>query len=105
VSAQVIFRFGESSEIRYVDRLPELGERVEHQGATWEVVSVEKRRGHSATCVLSLVVPSLQERTLAQELLERVERDQVAWNLPRPPTTSLAARELTGADGARDESG
>ena len=55
VGTQVVFRFGKSSEVRYVETLPERGERVMHGGALWEVVVTGTSGGHKATCVLEPV--------------------------------------------------
>jgi hypothetical protein len=90
VATQVVFRFGESSEVRYVERIPEYGERFAHGGATWEVVAVERSGEYITTCVLLPVASSRADaHALATDLLERthaVDSDQIAWNLPRPRT-------------------
>ena len=86
MTGEVVFRFGESSEVRYVDRMPECGERFTRGDTTWEVVAVETPGEGRTTCVLMPV--SWDARTVVNDLMERVqefELDQIAWNLPRRP--------------------
>lgn len=86
-SRQVVFRFGPMSEVRYLNRLPEYGERVLHSGQQWEVVAVSASGTGKTTCVLERVLAAGRE--LAPDLLDRArgELDTVAWNLPRPRST------------------
>jgi hypothetical protein len=84
VGTQVVFRFGEDTEVRYVERVPERGERVMHHGGAWEVATIEIRGDYKTTCIL--LPASARERSVTSDLMERVpnaDRDQIAWNLPR----------------------
>ena len=112
----VLFRFPHRIEIRYLEDVPAVGDRVAYRGGALSIVSVDATDDSTVVCVLSAEtdarlsptgagVPSLPEAqdgpepngggpvraTMALERrIEHLELDRVAWALPPARTTGLA---------------
>lgn len=72
---EVVFRVpGQVTEIRYLDRLPEVGEVVDLRGHLWRISLVERKRSGAGYEVLCERPPTRRLRDLADELLRRVRR-------------------------------
>lgn len=75
---EVVFRFpGQVTEIRYLDRLPEVGEMVERKGGSWRVASVTRKSGWVGYDVLCERLEKRRLRDLADDLLRRVRRQSL----------------------------
>jgi hypothetical protein len=79
-SLQVIFHLpGPATEIRFLDRLPEIGEVIELKGHLWRVARVEReRKGLGYEVVCEPPSASGRLRDLAEDLLRRVRRQRIA---------------------------
>ena len=77
---EVIFHLpGPVTEIRFLDRLPDVGESVELEGHLWRVARVDRERngvGYDVVCEPPPTNGRL--RDLADDLLRRVRGQRVA---------------------------
>ena len=75
---EVPFRFsGQVTAIRYLDRLPEVGEMVELGEGSWRIASLTRKPGWVGYDVLCERLEKRRLRDLADGLLRRVRRQSL----------------------------